>query len=92
MDFKVGICRILEKIFLYKREEKDLQLLLDSIFGIYEIINGIENQGFSLDFHKYWDFLEEINAINEIEKYQNKIDGELLPEFIRVLCRYLTDE
>jgi hypothetical protein len=67
MDFKIGICRILENIFFYKKDKKDIQLLLNNTFGLYELINGYENIEFSKFFHKYWDFLEEINAIGETE-------------------------
>jgi hypothetical protein len=89
MDFKVGICRILESIFLYKSNKKNLQLLLDNTFGLYELIDGSRNIEFSTSFHKYWDFLEEINAINEVDQYQEKIDNEIIPRFVSMLCEYL---
>jgi hypothetical protein len=89
MNFEVGICRILENIFLYKSNKKDLQLLLNNTFSLYELIEGYENTKFSESFHKYWDFLEEINAIGETDQYQEKIDNEIIPQFISMLSMYL---
>jgi hypothetical protein len=89
MDFKIGICRVLENIYIYKNDKKDLQILLDNTFCLYELVNGSKNVEFSKLFHNYWDFLEEINAIDKIEQYQTKIDDEIIPGFISMLCKYL---
>lgn len=53
--------------------------LVSDLWGLFELIDpDREDDNFVSQFHKYWDFLEEINATNDYEAYRDTVENQIL--------------
>lgn len=83
---------MLKQIEIYQMNELNLHSLLEKLWALYELIDDIEKtEELKNGFHKYWDFLEEIRAVNKINEYRNKIDSAIIPQFKNFLQSYLNN-
>lgn len=89
MDFKDGIRQMISNISAYEKGTITICRLKDNLWGIYEFIEGWNDNNFSDVFHKYWDFIEEVYAIGEEIEYKDKIDNLILPELKNSLLNCL---
>lgn len=83
---------MIKQIELYQKNELAIHFLLEKIWALYELIDDMEKtEEFKKDFHKYWDFLEEIRAVNKINDYRNKIEIDIIPQFKNFLQFYFNN-
>jgi hypothetical protein len=90
--FNSGIKKMIELIECYEKGIINFQALLSNLFGHYEFMDGCTNKELADGFHKYWDHLEEINALNEVEGCKSDINDKIIPEFKRFLIKYLESD
>ncbi|GMO57603.1 MAG: hypothetical protein Ta2G_17370 [Termitinemataceae bacterium] len=83
---------MLENIVLCEDKNITIDILLNNLFGLYNWIEGSSHEKFSLKFHEYWDFLEEIFACDRIIEYDQKIYKDILPKFKISLCDFLNSD
>ena len=89
MNYKIIICRIIEKILSYQEKVITLERFLDDTIGLYNIIEKDASLNMKKDFHTYWDILEEFFATGTEISYTNKIYNEVLPGFIDIMKKYI---
>ena len=83
---------MIKQIDLFQENKLEINLLVEKLWGLYEVIDESEKtDDFMNGFHEYWDYLEEIIAVNKISDYENKIKNELIPDLKRFLQFYLSN-
>lgn len=87
---KTNLAQMLGSIQKYSTGEAGIQRALNLLDGYYQgLSDDLKNGRFQEDFHKYWDWLEEINALNCEAEFQNVITNEIIPAFCRCLQEWL---
>jgi Ca2+-binding EF-hand superfamily protein len=67
---------------------RDMHVSVESLYALIE--NSDKSDELSNSFHKYWDYIEEIIAINEIDEYMDKIQKDILPNFKIAISKFLS--
>ena len=91
MDFKTGIKRMIDNIDEYRNKKISIDVLKENLFALYEFVDGRINDEFADGFHKYWDYIEEVCAMNKIAEYKKIIENNILPELNNFLLQQLND-
>ncbi len=82
---------MIQQIDNYKDNKIKLITAHDNIESLFDLIMddpGIKN--FDNIFHKYWDHIEEIIAIEKVDVYRDEINNSILPEFKKEILEYLS--
>lgn len=91
MEFNAGLRQMVDNISLYENGDIDLYRVKENLFGLYGLIGGRSRKEFADRFHEYWDFLEEICAVNGETEYKEKIETQIIPGLRQLLLEKLKD-
>jgi len=89
MDFNTGLKQMIDNISAYEIGDINLHRVTENLFGLYELVDGRFNKEFADGFHEYWDFIEEVCAVNGEDEYKEKIDTQILPGLKQFLLERL---
>lgn len=80
---------MIESIILYQNKDIQFGVLVNKLSALAEVVRDNLPDHFIDSFHKYWDFLEEILAVEGELEYYNKIREEIIPGLLKVIRSYL---
>ena len=80
---------MLLKIAEYTERKISFNNFVENLWALYELIDeNDKDENFINSFHKYWDYLEEIRAVNKTNEYKEIIDNQIivkLREFLKTI-------
>ena len=80
---------MVDNISSYENGNINLNRMKENLFGLFELIDGRFNKEFADRFHEYWDFLEEVCAVNGETEYKARIDTQIIPGLRQFLLERL---
>ncbi|MEM5948987.1 hypothetical protein WKV44_10610 [Spirochaetia bacterium 38H-sp] len=87
------ISKMIELIDSYRRGAISLIDMHYNIEALFELIEDIDkSDSFKIIFHKYWDHIEEIIAIGQVDEYLDIINNKILLNFKRELNSIIIDD
>ena len=74
----------------YQKGLTTLKTMHESLWELFELIDASDkSEEFCNSFHRYWDHIEEIIAVEKINKYLDEINNLIIPNFKKKVLKYI---